>query len=162
MAKSDDHMQKIRQKLMQKQAEQQRSERAKQLRAQRKEGKAIQIQTKLQREEEKKQILDQVKKVRKGFSKDLNFLDGKPKRDQGSKKISRKSLEKRKNKDKKFGFGGKKKGSKLNTKDSAADVSDYRRPARPGNAGKGKRAARPAVKRLGKNKRMKNNNRKRN
>lgn len=145
MAKSDVQMQKIRTHLMQKQAAKQKSERVKQLRTQRKEGKMLQVQAKLERQKEKKTMLDQVKKVRKGQSKDLSFLDGKK---------SKKVLEKRKMRDKKFGFGGKKKGSKMNTKDSAGDISEYRNPkkviSRKGNKGK------PANKRPGKNRRIKN------
>ncbi|KAJ8928020.1 hypothetical protein NQ314_019431 [Rhamnusium bicolor] len=136
MAKTDEHMQKIREHLMKKQEQQKRSERVKQLRQQRKEGKMIQIQTKLQRQQEKKEMLDQVKKVRKGISKDLDFLDGKK-----NKSISRKAVEKRKMKDKKFGFGGKKKS--------------YKRHGKPGkNIGKGK--AKPGKVRPGKNRRIKN------
>ncbi|XP_066140262.1 probable rRNA-processing protein EBP2 homolog [Euwallacea fornicatus] len=157
MAKTDEHMQKIRERLMQRQQQQQRSERVKQLRQQRKEGKLLQIQTKLQRQQEKKEMLDQVKKYRKGVSKDLDFLDLKK-----SKAISRKALEKRKQKNKKFGFGGKKKGGKLNTKESAADISEYRNPKKPrkerdskGNKGKGKAKTRP-----GKNRRVKARNKK--
>ncbi|XP_074029745.1 probable rRNA-processing protein EBP2 homolog [Leptinotarsa decemlineata] len=127
MAKTDEHMQKIREHLMKKQEQQKRSERVKQLRQQRKEGKMVQIQTKLQRQEEKKEMLNQVKKVRKGMSKDLDFLDGKK-----NKSIGRKSMEKRKMKDKKFGFGGKKSGMKSNTKDSAADISEFRNPGKSG------------------------------
>ncbi|KAJ8976184.1 hypothetical protein NQ317_002233 [Molorchus minor] len=66
-------------------------------------------------------MLDRVKKVRKGLSKDLDFLDGKK-----NKSISRKALEKRRLKDNKFGFGGKKRGMKINTKDSAADIKELR------------------------------------
>ncbi|CAH0554571.1 unnamed protein product [Brassicogethes aeneus] len=149
MAKTDAHMQKIREHLMQKQQQQQRSERVKQLRTQRKEGKMIQIQTKLQRQQEKKEMMDQVKKVRKGLSKDLDFLDGKK-----NKAISRKSLEKRKMRDKKFGFGGKKKGMKMNTKESAADISEYKRSGKPGGKGKGGKAV--GNKRPGKNRRAQN------
>lgn len=151
MAKTDEHMQKIREHLMQKQQQQQRSERVKQLRQQRKEGKMLQIQTKLQRQQEKKEMLDQVKKYRKGVSKDLDFLDSKK-----SKAISRKALEKRKQKNKKFGFGGKKKGAKQNTKESAADISEYRRPkpAKKGHNAKGKQN------RPGKNRRVKAKNKK--
>ncbi|KAI4460819.1 rrna processing protein ebna1-binding protein-related [Holotrichia oblita] len=142
MAKTDAHMQKIREKLMQKQAQQQRSERVKQLRMQRKEGKALQVQAKLDRQKEKREMLDQVKKVKKGLSNDMSFLDGKKK----------KGLEKRKMRDKKFGFGGKKRGLKTNTKDSAAEITEYKRPGKPKRtSGKGK-----PVKRLGKNRRMKN------
>lgn len=135
---------------MKKQEDQKRSERVKQLRQQRKEGKIIQIQTKLQRQQEKKEMLDQVKKIRKGLSKDTDFLDGKK-----SKAISRKALEKRKTKDKKFGFGGKKKGMKLNTRDSAADISEFRSPGKPVNR-KGGNKNKPSKKmRPGKNRRMK-------
>jgi len=153
MAKTDDHMQKIRENLMTKQQQQQRSERVKQLRQQRKEGKMLQIQTKLQRQQEKKEMLDQVKKYRKGASKDLDFLDSKK-----SKAISRKALEKRKMKNKKFGFGGKKKGAKLNTKESAADISDYKRP-KPIKKGKDARG-KQQKNRPGKNRRIKTKNKK--
>ncbi|CAG9761073.1 unnamed protein product [Ceutorhynchus assimilis] len=154
MAKTDEHMQKIREHLMTKQQQQQRSERVKQLRQQRKEGKMLQIQTKLQRQQEKKEMLDQVKKHRKGVSKDLDFLDSKK-----SKAISRKALEKRNMKNKKFGFGGKKKGGKLNTRDTAADISEYRSPkpgGRKGRDSKGKQKNN----RPGKNRRIKAKNKK--
>lgn len=111
---------------MKKQEEQKQSERVKQLRQQRKEGKMLQIQTKLQRQQEKTEMLDKVKKIRKGMSKDTNFLDTKK-----SKSISRKALERRKAKDQKFGFGGAKRGKKLNTRESAADISEFRNPGKP-------------------------------
>lgn len=54
-------------------------------------------------------------------------------------------LEKRKVKDKKFGFGGKKKGSKANTKDSVNDVSGFKRFKKPAAGG-----MKGGAKRLGK------------
>lgn len=150
MAKSDSHMQKVRASLMQKEESQKQSEKVKQLRLQRKEGKAIQIQAKQQRQQEKTEMLNQVKKIRKGVSKDFSFLDGKGK---GNPKVlSRKSLEKRKYRDKKFGFGGKKRGMKVNTRDSAADITEYRKPGRPTKGGKQKLKN----KRPGKNRRVQN------
>ncbi|KAK5645488.1 hypothetical protein RI129_006788 [Pyrocoelia pectoralis] len=145
MAKSDKHMQKIRQNLMQKQVGKERSEKIKQLRLQRKEGKALQIQTKLERQQEKKQILDRVKKIRKGVDRNLDFLnqDGvKNTKKDGVK--NKKALEKRKWRNERFGHGGKKRGSKMNTRESSADVSNYKRSAKPGGKGglKGK-AVRP-------------------
>lgn len=151
MAKTDEHMQKIRENLMRKQAQQQQSERVKQLRQQRKEGKALQIQMKLQRQKEKKETLDQVKKFRKGVSKNMDFLDNK----RGG--ISKKAAEKRKLRDKKFGFGGKKRGSKLNTRESAADIGDFKRPSGKKD-GKGKKLGKGKQKgntRPGKNRRAK-------
>ncbi|XP_072379395.1 probable rRNA-processing protein EBP2 homolog [Diabrotica undecimpunctata] len=156
MAKTDAHMQKIREHLMTKQEQQKRSERVKQLRQQRKEGKMLQVQTKLQRQQEKKDMLAQVKKVRKGMSKDLDFLDGK------NKSSARKMAEKRKMKDKKFGFGGKKKGMKRNTRDSAADITEFKNPGKPGkkfnNSGKGVKGGKVSKggnQRMGKSKRIK-------
>ncbi|XP_060519749.1 probable rRNA-processing protein EBP2 homolog [Cylas formicarius] len=152
MAKTDIHMQKIREHLMQKQQQQQRSERVKHLRQQRKEGKMLQIQTKLQRQQEKKEMMDQVKKYRKGVSKGLDFLESKK-----GNSISRKALEKRKFKDQKFGFGGKKRGLKINTKESAGDISEYKR-QKPANKGKPKNKV--MKNRPGKSKRMKNKSKK--
>lgn len=157
MAKSDEHMQKIRENLLRKEAQQRQSEKVKQLRMQRKEGKALQIQKKLERQQEKKEMLDQIKKYRKGVSKNLDFLDKK------QKNVSKKALEKRRLKDKKFGFGGKKRGLKLNTKQSAADITEYKRPDRPLLKGKhgNKRGNKEKHenKRPGKNRRLKNKTR---
>lgn len=152
MAKSDDHMTKIRQNLMRTQKQHQMSERVKQLRLQKKEGKALQIQTKLERQKEKQDMLKQMKNVKKGRATDLKFLDNKP------KGISRKSIEKRKKKDKKFGFGGKKSGTKGNTKDSAADITEYRRPKQLLKQKRGNKDNNN--KRLGKNRRQRTKNKK--
>lgn len=139
-------MQKIRENLMKKQAQQQQSERVKQLRQQRKEGKAMQVQMKLQRQKEKKETLEQVKKFRKGVSKNMDFLDNK----------SKKVLERRKMRDKKFGFGGKKRGSKMNTRESAADVSDYQTSDKINKRGKMlNKGKQKGNKRPGKNRRAK-------
>ena len=59
---------------------------------------------------------------------------------------------KRQFKDKKFGFGGKKKGGKANTKQSTDDVSGYK-PFRANNKKVGKMAGKP--KRAGKARRQK-------
>ncbi|KAF5291189.1 hypothetical protein FQA39_LY14431 [Lamprigera yunnana] len=144
MAKTDDHMQKIRQNLMRKQIGQERSEKVKQLRAQRKEGKALQIQTKLQRQQEKKQVLEQVKKMRKGNGQGADFLNSKKGQKQSGNK---RGLEKRKWRDQKFGFGGKKKGSKMNTKESSANMDSFKKPAKKMKGMKGR------IQRPGKNKR---------
>jgi rRNA-processing protein EBP2 len=57
---------------------------------------------------------------------------------------------KRQYKDQKFGFGGKKKGMKRNTKNSTADVSEFRRPGKPKQHGAAQKHQRP-----GKNRRLK-------
>lgn len=143
MVKSDEQMQKVRENLMKKQFEVQRSEKVRQLRAQSKVNKHMQIEATLKKHAEKRQMLEEVKKYRKGKRQDLSFLDGKSQHPSKSSK----SDAKKKLKNNKFGFGGKKKDSKRNTKASAADVSDYRRPIK-GTKVKGH------AKRLGKSRRV--------
>ncbi|KAB0795369.1 hypothetical protein PPYR_12208 [Photinus pyralis] len=135
MAKSDEHMQKIRQNLMQKQLGKERSEKIKQLRLQHKEGKALQTQTKLERLKEKKQILDRVKKMRKGAEKNFDFLN----QDDSKKKGGKKALDKRKVRNERFGYGGKKRGSKMNTKESSADFGNHRGKGKASRPGKNRR-----------------------
>merc|ERR1712076_253045 len=117
-------------------------------------------------------MLDQVKKFRKGQagSEGLDFLDDTNEPDysegpkvsnkkkggqqQGGRNLQNPAVKKaidmkRKGKDKKFGFGGKKKGLKSNTKSSVNDVDGYKRPKAPGMAKK------LNAKRLGKGRRMK-------
>lgn len=122
MAKSDSHMQKVKENLLKKKNEAQRSEKIRQLRQQKKVAKQMQVEATLKKHAEKRKLLEEVKKYRKGARKDLDFLDNK-------KGIhSKRAMEKKKKKDVKFGFGGKKRGIKRNTKDSSADVSDYKKP----------------------------------
>lgn len=125
MAKSDEHMQKVRKNLMAKQAAQARTEKVRQLRDQKKMAKRVQIDTKLKQAADKKQMLEQLKRVRKGKSTDLDFLE-----DNKGKNINKGNPKNRVNKkqamkDQKFGFGGKKKGSKLNTRDSSNQMDDF-------------------------------------
>ena len=69
---------------------------------------------------------------------------------------------KRNFKDKRFGFGGKKKGSKGNTKSSANDVSEFHQNRNGGGKKKGKMGKMGQNKRMGKDRRqkMKSNKRK--
>lgn len=131
MAKSDQQMQKIRKKLISKQLIMEKSEKAKKLREQRKFGKKVQIEVIQKRQKEKKAMMTAVKKYQKGMTDKLDFLEGdqkKGKEPQGANKVANKKgpNAKRKFKDQKFGFGGKKSGKKWNTKDSHNDVSSFR------------------------------------
>lgn len=141
MAKSDQHMQKIRKKLISKQMVIERSEKAKKLREQRKFGKKVQIEVIQKRQKEKKAMMSAVKKYQKGMTDKLDFLEGDKSADssQGNKKASNKKgpNAKRKFKDQKFGFGGKKSGKKWNTKESYNDVSGFRASVAHGKGGKG-------------------------
>lgn len=166
MVKTDDHMHKIRENLARKQQAAQRSEKVRQLRQQRKVGKQMQIEATLKKHSEKKKMLDEVKKYRKGIRKDLDFLDDKKKpgnrgnsnngknSNNQSNSRSKRGLERMKQKNSKFGFGGKKKGMKLNTKESAADVTEWKRPSKfPTKGGKAKKLGQKGS-RPGKNRRV--------
>lgn len=154
MAKSDQQMQKIRQKLQTKQAAMEKSEKAKQLRALRKYGKKVQTEVLQKRQQEKAHMMNAIKKYQKGFSDKLDFLEGDQKPvERGAKaggakgqQMSKGPNAKRRYKNQKFGFGGKKKGSKWNTRESYDDVSSFRGkvahgkgPRRPGKKGANKR-----------------------
>uniref|UniRef100_A0A8C4J431 EBNA1 binding protein 2 n=1 Tax=Dromaius novaehollandiae TaxID=8790 RepID=A0A8C4J431_DRONO len=160
MAKSDQQMQKIRQKLKSKQEAMEKSEKAKQLRALRKYGKKVQTEILQKRQKEKKSMLNAVKKYQKGLSDKLDFLDEEQTSSQGNKKgsgsqrIKRGPNAKRRYKNQKFGFGGKKKGSKWNTKESFNDVSSFRAKVAH-NKGPGKAGKKALNKRPGKRARQK-------
>lgn len=154
MAKSDNHMEKVREYLTKKQAIAQRSEKVRQLRQQKKVAKQMQVEATLKKHAEKRKMLEEVKKYRKGMRKDLDFLDNKkkPQGKQPNRKMNPKVQLKTKMKANKYGYGGKKRRSKWNTKSSSADVSEYKQPekerkGRIGKGGKGKQ-------RLGKNRRI--------
>ncbi|CAL7942032.1 unnamed protein product [Xylocopa violacea] len=150
MAKSDAHMQKVRENLMRKQTVAQRSEKIRQLRQQKKVGKQMQIEATLKKHAEKRKMLEEVKKYRKGARRDLDFLDDKKKPQ--NKTVDPKVAAKRKMRDAKYGFGGKKRGNKKNTRASSADVSEYKRPAKPGKDLKKKGGN--AKQRIGKSRRI--------
>lgn len=71
-------------------------------------------------------MLEQLKRVRKGKSSDLGFLDDNKSKNQPKGKGPQNKINKRRTmKDKKFGFGGKKKGSKQNTRDSTNQMDGF-------------------------------------
>ncbi|GFO41509.1 ebna1 binding protein 2-like [Plakobranchus ocellatus] len=172
MAKSDDHMKKVRSKLLEKKMSLERSEKAKKLRELRKYGKKVQQEVLQQRQKEKKEMLDSVKKFRKGQVDKIDILDEtierqpKQKQAQQMKNGQFKPNKKREFKNKKFGFGGQKKRSKYNTAESAADVSEFRAKNAHGKGTggnfKGKKQGKPKNQRPGKSRRktMKNKGRK--
>ncbi|XP_051868556.1 probable rRNA-processing protein EBP2 [Pristis pectinata] len=171
MAKSDQQMQKIREKMISKQMSMEKSEKAKQLRALRKYGKKVQVEVIQKRQKEKKAMMTAVKKYQKGLSDKLDFLEG----DEASSKTKsggglvagsaqrKKGINaKRKYKNEKFGFGGRKKGLKWNTKESYDDVSSFKaKIAHSKNDRFGKGGKKNANKRPGKRNRQKMKNRSR-
>ncbi|KAK9404363.1 putative rRNA-processing protein EBP2 [Crotalus adamanteus] len=161
MAKSDQQMQKIREKLKSKKEAMEKSERAKQLRALRKYGKQVQIDVLQKRQKEKSTMLNAVKKYQKGLLDKLEFLEGDKSSEPQKKKegterqpMKKGPSAKRRYKNQKFGFGGRKKGSKWNTKESYNDVSSFRA-SKVHNKGTGKVGKKGAKKRPGKKMRQK-------
>ncbi|KAG0310530.1 rRNA-processing protein and EBNA1-binding protein ebp2 [Dissophora globulifera] len=145
MIKSDEHMAKIRQRLLDENASIQASERAKAQRDLKKFGKKVQTEKRLEREKSKAAALDKItslKKKRQGNDNTANADDefdvalasddeqrgsggaknGNNKRSASSTPGSR---SKRLKKDQKFGFGGKKRNAKSNTAESSADMSGF-------------------------------------
>ncbi|XP_035719031.1 probable rRNA-processing protein EBP2 homolog [Vespa mandarinia] len=155
MAKTDKHMQKIRENLMKKKIIAQRSEKVRQMRQQRKISKQMQVEATLKKHAEKRKMLEEVKKYRKGIRQDLDFLEDKkkPQYKSGNRKLDPKVQAKINMKNAKYGYGGKKRDSKRNTKSSSADVSEYRKPQKPGQGRKGK-GGKTKQQRPGKNRRI--------
>lgn len=135
MAKSDQHMQKVREVLIGKQAVMERREKAKKLRELRKYGKQVQQEVAQTRLKEKKETLESLKKFRKGQKNKLDFLDEEGGRSSKKQLPKKQPLKKQNNrnaknktkayKDKKYGYGGQKKKMKYNDAKSSADVLGF-------------------------------------
>ncbi|CAG8611658.1 7932_t:CDS:2 [Gigaspora margarita] len=124
MVKSDVHMTRIRQKLVNEEQSIKASEEARRLRELKKFGKKIQVEKIQERQKKKKEELEKIKVMKKNTALDDDFdialeqaaADDRPKKKQKTGKNG-----KRVNKDARYGFGGKKRYSKSNTADSSAD-----------------------------------------
>lgn len=175
MVKSDTHMQKIRQKMLNKKESIEKSEKAKKQRTLKKYGKKIQQQVLQKRQQEKKKMLQAVDHLKKNKGK-LEKFSGKNDDElfnvsANNDKRSGPGGQKRKRKDEKFGFGGKKRKLKKNSADSSADaISSYKKNVHGNKASNGKfgksggpkggggvkgGGAKGKPKRLGKSRRMK-------
>ncbi|KAJ2159316.1 RRNA processing protein [Coemansia sp. RSA 552] len=140
MVKSDAHMSRIRQRLLTQQKGIQNAEEAKKQRELRKYGKKIQQEKLKDREDQKKAALDKIATIKKrlrsgdlGGTDDFDIdvdSDGEgagagAQRAAGKKPGKHTPGMKRQAKNKKFGYGGKKRGLKRNTADSASDMSGF-------------------------------------
>jgi len=127
MAKTDEHMLKVKQKVLSQQMGQEKSEKVKKLRELKKYGKKVQVEVGLQRAKEKRELLSKVKQYREGKLASLDFLDEKEGKKKNMVEVTKQKTRehnenkrpkgvklKRQAKDKQFGFGGKKSGSKRN------------------------------------------------
>ncbi|KAJ3123722.1 rRNA-processing protein and EBNA1-binding protein ebp2 [Nowakowskiella sp. JEL0407] len=143
MVKSDEHMAKIRQRLLDEQQQIIASENAKKQREAKKFGKKVQVEKQLERIKEKKANMEKVTVAKKkkgsgavgidedggdgGDGDDMFGVevdhDAKPERKKVKKDVKKSS--KREFKDGKFGFGGRKRNLKSNTADSTNDMSGF-------------------------------------
>jgi rRNA-processing protein EBP2 len=141
MVKSDSHMHRVRNVLLNKQKEKDRRDTVRRLRTEKKFATKVQKETEQQQRTDKRKFLEAVKKHRKGMkgqletmlsnarSMDMDENDGGPSAERpqrgggrggasgGGKKFSRTA------RDKKYGFGGIKRGNKRNDKASFNDVA---------------------------------------
>eukprot|EP00126_Sphaerothecum_destruens_P005828 Sdes_comp19068_c0_seq1m9671 len=160
MIKSDDHMRKVRQNILDQKLAVERSEKVKKIREMKKFGKQVQTEILKNRQKKKSQDLDAIKKYRTTNSNKLGMLkddqdfqiqidetnsrkrknvddsknsDEKMNHQQERKKqksnidenASKKSNSKRLKKNQKYGFGGKKRGSKRNDSKSSSDMKKF-------------------------------------
>ncbi|XP_050535862.1 probable rRNA-processing protein EBP2 homolog [Daktulosphaira vitifoliae] len=124
MFKSDEHMQKVRHALLQRKVELEQTEKVRRIRQEKKLAKEKRVAAVQEKHKQKRDLNENIKKFRKGLRNDLDFLetDGSKKNQKQENSKEKKNLtrsqHKRKGKDAKYGFGGKKRGMKGNTKES--------------------------------------------
>jgi len=141
MVKSDVHMQKVRKKLLEKKDGIEASEKAKRQRELKKIGKKVQQNVLQKRQAEKKKMLQEVDRMKKGKSEKL-YGDGGDAFDISADNKKSGIGNKRKRKDEKFGFGGRKRKFKKNSAESAAEMTSFKShlhgkaPTVPGRGGR--------------------------
>ncbi|KAI9013041.1 eukaryotic rRNA processing protein EBP2-domain-containing protein [Gaertneriomyces semiglobifer] len=145
MVKSDEHMAKVRQKLLDEAASMQAAEQARKQRDLKKFGKKVQQEKLAQREKQKKAEIEKVKVARKKHASaegsredaDDDFGIELEKDNSAGRKAGGKGGPgaKRKRRDEKFGFGGKKKFKKSNTSTSTSDMGGFDYKKMKGKAG---------------------------
>ncbi|KAI8072687.1 eukaryotic rRNA processing protein EBP2-domain-containing protein [Gongronella butleri] len=135
MLKSDEHMAKVRQRLLDESAKQQASEEARRQRQLKKFGKKVQVEKQIERQKQKTQMLDKIKLLKRkrkdageNLTTDTDFdialEDASAKKKAKTQQPGKPT--KRQLKDKKYGFGGKRgKHHKSNTAESSADIGGW-------------------------------------
>ena len=131
MVKTDEHMDKLKAKLLEEAANKKASEEAKRQRLLKKFGKQVQVATLQERAKQKRETLDKIKALKRkrgsGLTNDDEFqvaLEEATNEHQRENKRA-KPNGKRLAKDAKFGQGGKKRGMRKNDATSSADVSGF-------------------------------------
>lgn len=130
MLKTDDHMEKLKQRLIQEESEKLARQEARRQRNLKKFGKQVQIQTMQKRQQEKKDTLDKIKSLKKkrganeisgGSEFDIAVEDAIDGKDNNKRQ---KVNHKREGKNKKFGQGGMKRFKRKNDAQSSSGIPD--------------------------------------
>ncbi|EMG50814.1 EBP2 rRNA-processing protein EBP2 [Candida maltosa Xu316] len=154
MVKSDEHMDKLKNKLLTEAANKKASEDAKKQRNLKKFGKQVQHATLQERAKQKRETLDKIKSLKKKrnaneISNDDDFQialeEATAANDYNNSNKRRKPNSKRLAKDAKYGSGGMKRGLRKNDAESSADISGFstrKMKGKPSRPGKSKRSRR--------------------
>lgn len=143
MVKSDEHMDKLKGKLLKEAADKKASEDAKKQRTLKKFGKKVQHETLQERAKQKRDTLDKIKSLKKKrganeMSNDTEFQIALEEATAEDRPKRVKPNGKRLAKDAKYGLGGQKRGMRRNDADSSADIYNQRgkkgKSTRPGKS----------------------------
>uniref|UniRef100_A0A1I7SVQ1 rRNA-processing protein EBP2 homolog n=1 Tax=Bursaphelenchus xylophilus TaxID=6326 RepID=A0A1I7SVQ1_BURXY len=130
MSKSDTHMQRVRERILEIQKDKERSENAKRLREEKKFAQKAQASALQQKQDNKRKLAEAVKKHRKGMKAQLETMLSNASNLQDEEEHERKGKKlSRVQRNKKFGYGGQKKRAKKNTLDS---LNEARKPRKGG------------------------------
>lgn len=130
MVKSDEHMEQLKQKLIEEKTAEKASQEAKRQRELKKFGKKVQHAKLQERQKEKRETLDKIKSLKRKrgnnemTTEDFDIALEEAASNDKSKRPAEKSA-KRKAKDAKYGSGGKKRFKNTNDAKSSADMSDF-------------------------------------
>ena len=149
MVKTDEHMERVRQRLLDESASIKASEDAKRQRELKKYGKKIQTEKLFERQRSKRDMQEKVNALKRkrqtGLDMDDDEFDVQLEEALGERKAAQRTQrgpnKKRQYRDEKYGFGGKKRHNKSNTAESTDQVGPSRR--KPGQRPKGGKAKRP-------------------
>ncbi|KTB01810.1 rRNA-processing protein EBP2 [Nakaseomyces glabratus] len=140
MVKNDEHMDKIKHKLVQEASEKKAREDARKQRQLKKFGKQVQVATLQKRQLEKRETLDRIKNLKKKRKHneigDMDFNVGIEEATESEDTKRRKPNSKRQAKNSKYGQGGMKRFKRKNDAQSSADITGFsnRKKSRPGKS----------------------------
>ncbi|AET41397.1 Ebp2p Ecym_8103 [Eremothecium cymbalariae DBVPG len=146
MVKSDEHMDRLKMKLIKEASDKKAREDSKKQRQLKKFGKQVQVATLQQRQKEKRETLDKLKTLKKKRKHDqIDENDFEVGVEEATSEKKRKPNTKRLAKDSKYGFGGMKRYNRKNDAQSSSEMGDFsqrKMKGKPSRPGKSKRSRR--------------------